>query len=198
MAMKTLTLTQGDITLLPLSNGAIVNPSNTGMILNRGVSSQIARRAGPFIQQTLHMRRSALRKNRLEPGHAIETEAGQLPVKMLIHVSILGAKRINKRLISSCILNAYDLAEDLELDALAFPALGTETAGFPLQDFLDLFWRITNEELPRSEHLRDVVLCLSDDEDFERTADFLEAHLDSLSERVEIDIRPGGIVPGMM
>ena len=195
---KTLTITQGDITLLPLENGAIINPSNTGMILGRGVSSQITRRAGPFIQQTLHMRRSRLRNNRLEPGQAIDTEAGQLPVKTLIHVSILGAKRINNRLISNCLLNAYDLAEDLELDSLAFPALGTEIAGFPLNEFLDLFWRITNEELPRSEHLQHVLLCLSEDEDFEQTADFLEHHFDDLSDEIQIDVRPGGIVPGMI
>ncbi|QDG53264.1 hypothetical protein FIV42_21710 [Persicimonas caeni] len=195
---KTLTITQGDITLLPLQGGGIVNPSNTGMILNRGVSQQISRRAGPFIQQTLHMRRSRLRNNRLEPGQAIDTEAGQLPVKTLIHVSILGAKRINKRLISNCILNAYDLAEDIELDSLAFPPLGTETAGFPIDDFLDLFWRITNEELPRSEHLQHVLLCISDQDDFERTCDFLEERLDELDDEIHVDIRPGGIVPGML
>ncbi len=194
---KTLTITQGDITMLPMENGALVNPSNTGMILGRGVSSQISRRAGPFIQQTLHMKRSRMNNNRLEPGHAVATEAGQLPVKTLIHVSILGAKRINKRLISNCILNAYDLAEEMELDSVAFPPLGTEIAGFPIDDFLDLFWRITNEELPRAEHLQHVLLCVSDDNDFERTADYLEEHLDEVDDLIEIDIRPGGIVPGM-
>jgi O-acetyl-ADP-ribose deacetylase (regulator of RNase III) len=195
---KTLTITQGDITLLPLKNGAIVNPSNTGMILGRGVSSQISRRAGPFIQQTLHMKRSRLRNNRLEPGQAIATEAGQLPVKNLIHVSILGAKRINKRLISNCILNAYDLAEEMELDSLAFPALGTVIAGFGLNDFLDLFWRITNEELPQAEHLQHVLLCVGDQDDFESTADFMEENFDLLSDEINVDLRPGGIVPGMM
>jgi O-acetyl-ADP-ribose deacetylase (regulator of RNase III) len=195
---KILTITQGDITILPLENGAIVNPSNTGMILGRGVSAQITRRAGPFIQQALHMKRSRLRNNRLEPGHTVATEAGQLPVKYLIHASILGAKKVNKRLISNCILSSYDLAEELELNTLAFPALGTVIAGFPLEKFLKLFWRITNEELPSSEHLDQVILCLSSEEDFEATADFLEANLDSISDRIELDFRPGGVVPGML
>jgi O-acetyl-ADP-ribose deacetylase (regulator of RNase III) len=198
MAEKTLTITQGDITLLPLSDGAIVNPSNTGMILNRGVSSQIVRRAGPFIQQTLHMRRSGLHKNRLEPGEAIETEAGQLPVKTLIHVSILGAKKIDERLISNCILNAYDLVEDLELTAVAFPAVGVESANFPMEKFLDLFFRITNEEVPHSETIRDVLLCLDDQQHFEMTQDYLEENFDMLDERIEVNIEPGGIVPGML
>lgn len=198
MAEKTLTITRGDITLLPLSDGAIVNPSNTGMILQRGVGASIARRAGPFIQQTLHMRRSRLRKNRLEPGEAIDTEAGQLPTKTLIHVSILGAKRIDERLITSCILNAYDLAEELELTAIAFPAVGVDTANFPMASFLDLFFRITNEEVPHSKTLRDIILCVDDAAQFEQTEDYLEAHFDMLDERIEVNIEPGGIVPGMI
>ena len=195
---KLLTITQGDITIIPMENGALVNPSNTGMILGRGVSSQITRRAGPFIQQALHMRRSSLPNNRLEPGHAVATEAGQLPVKYLIHVSILGSKKINKRLISNCILSAYDLADELELNTLAFPPLGTLIAGFGLDEFLKLFWQITNEELPASEHLDQVILCLSSDAGFEQTADFLEENFDSAHEQVEVDFRPGGIVPGML
>lgn len=195
---KKLTITEGDITLLPLEHGALVNPSNTGMILSRGVSSQITRRAGPFIQQTLHMKRSRLRDNRLDPGHAVETEAGQLPFQYLIHVSILGAKNVDERLISDCILNAYDLAERLELNSLAFPPLGIDLAGFPLDEFLELFWRITNEELPRSDFLQHVILCVSESDEFEQTADFLEEHLDVLDDDIEIDLRPGGIVPGML
>lgn len=195
---KLLTITQGDITIIPMENGAIVNPSNTGMILSRGVSAQITRRAGPFIQQTLHMKRSKLRNNRLEPGHTIESEAGQLPVKYLINASILGAKRINHRLISNCIKNSYALANRLELDALAFPALGTEIAGFPLDEFLKIFWKITNEELSTSEHLNQVILCLMGNQDFERAADFLEENFDSLDENIEADFRPDGVVPGML
>lgn len=195
---KLLTITQGDITIIPMENGAIVNPSNTGMILGRGVSAQITRRAGPFIQQTLHMKRSKLRNNRLEPGHTVETEGGQLPVKYLIHASILGAKRVNRRLISNCITSAYDLAGKLELNTIAFPALGTVIAGFPLDEFLKIFWKITNEELEKSEHLDQVILCLPNNDDFETTADFLEANFDTLGEGVEADFRPDGVVPGML
>lgn len=195
---KLLTITQGDITIIPMENGALVNPSNTGMILGRGVSAQITRRAGPFIQQALHMKRSTLRNNRLEPGHTVETEAGQLPVKYLIHASILGAKKVNRRLISNCILSAYDRANQLELNTIAFPALGTMIAGFPLDEFLKVFWKITNEELPSSEHLDQVILCLSNNEDFETCADFLEENFDTLNENIEADFRPDGVVPGML
>jgi O-acetyl-ADP-ribose deacetylase (regulator of RNase III) len=196
MTTRTLTVTQGDITLLPLENGALVNPSNTGMILGSGVGEAITRRAGPVIQQTLHMKRSTLNNNRLEPGEALETEAGQLSAKYLIHVSILGADEVNKRLISNCILNAYDLADRLELEVIAFPPLGVELANFPIEDFMNLFGRITAEELPRTDYLERVVLCAQNDEDFEGCRDFCEENAADLPETIELDIRESGIGPG--
>ena len=198
MDKRKLTITQGDITLLPLEGGAIVNPSNTGMILGSGVGEAITRRAGPFIQQTLHMKRSQLDGNRLEPGEAIETEAGQLNADWLIHVSILGAKDVDKRLISNCILNAYDLAEKLGVEVLAFPPLGVELAQFPLQDFLDLFARITVEELPRADHLKGVILCAEDEHDFEKCAEYSRQHREDLPEEIELEISQSGLGPGFM
>ena len=89
------------MTLLPLRDGAIINPSNTGMILtNRGIGQQLLRRAGPFIQQTLHTERSRLRGGRLDPGHVLATDAGQLQASKLIHVAIVGGRKVNARLIA--------------------------------------------------------------------------------------------------
>jgi len=194
---RKLTVTQGDLTLLPLEGGALVNPSNTGMILGSGLGEAITRRAGPFIQQTLHMKRSQLDDNRLEPGEAVETDGGQLSAEYLIHVSILGAQDVDKRLISNCILNAYDLAEELEVDKIAFPPLGVELAQFPLEDFLDLFARITVEELPRADHLRHVILCSEDEHDFEECAEYSETHREDLPESIELEISEAGLGLGM-
>ncbi len=198
MDKRKLTITQGDITLLPLEGGAIVNPSNTGMILGSGVGEAITRRAGPFIQQTLHMKRSTLDGNRLEPGEAIETEGGQLSAEYLIHVSILGANDVDKRLISNCILNAYDLADALGVEVLAFPPLGVDLAQFPILDFLDLFARITAEELPRADHLEHVILCCEDEHDFEETAEYCERHGEDLPESIELEISESGLGSSML
>ncbi|MFU8805535.1 MAG: macro domain-containing protein [Bradymonadaceae bacterium] len=194
---RRLIVTQGDITLIPLPEGALVNPSNTGMILGRGVSAAIARRGGPFIQQTLHMARSSLRNNRLDPGKAIDTEPGQLHAKRLIHVAIVGAKKINNRLISNAILNALDLADDRGLKQIAFPAIGCGLAGFPLDKFLELFWRIIAEEYPRTQHLREVYLCLFDENEFAVARDYAAAHQDELPESITLEINESGLTPGM-
>ncbi|WP_230469908.1 macro domain-containing protein [Lujinxingia vulgaris] len=198
-----LIVTQGDITLISMPEGALVNPSNTGLILNSGgnsdntVSNAIARRGGPFMQQTLHMTRSGLRNNRLEPGRAVDTEAGQLPVKRLIHVSIVGAKKINARLVSNAILNAYDLADELELKELAFPAIGLQMGGITLEEFMEIFWRITAEELPRLKHVRQVYLCLFSGEEYEAGSAYAEQHVDELPESIDLEISESGFARGI-
>ena len=192
-----LIITQGDITLLPLKDGALVNPSNTGLILGSGVSGAIARRGGPYIQQTLHMARSKLRDNRLSPGKAVDTEPGQLNCKRLIHVAIVGSGDVNDRLISNAILNAYDLADDLELSQLAFPAVGCGVAGFPLDKFLDIFWKITGEELPRLNHVKDVYLCMYDDDEFEEACNYADDHVEEMPEAIKLEISESGISAGV-
>lgn len=194
---RNLIITQGDITLLPLKDGALVNPSNTGLILGSGVSGAIARRGGPYIQQTLHMARSMLNDNRLSPGQAVDTEPGQLNCKRLIHVAIVGADDVNERLIANAVLNAYDLADDLELSQLAFPAIGCGVAGFPLDKFLDIFWKITGQELPRLDHVTDVYLCMYDDDEFETTCDYADEHVEEMPEEIKLEISESGISTGV-
>ncbi len=192
-----LIITQGDITLLPLKDGALVNPSNTGMILGGGVSGAIARRGGPYMQQTLHMKRSRLKNNRLEPGKAVDTEPGQLNCKRIIHVSIVGAKKINDRLISNAILNAYDLADELELSQLAFPAVGCGPAGFPLSRFLNIFWKITGEELPRLKNVTDVYLCMYDDDEFAAAGEFADENAERMPDAIKLEISESGFSAGV-
>ena len=182
------TVTHGDISLLQMREGAIVNPSNTGLILGSGVSESIARRAGPDFQQKLHTARSRLYGNRLEPSRALATEPGGLVARNIIHVSIIGKKKVDTKLITNAILNVYDLAEEMGLQEIAFPALGVGLGKFPLEEFIELFFKITIEELPRSESLVHVVLCLYDEAEFSVGNDYIEANRDKVPEIITLDI----------
>lgn len=195
---RRLTIIQGDITLLPLRDGAILNPSNQGLILtNRGIGQQILRRAGPFIQQTLHTERSKRRNGRLESGQVMATNAGQLQVQKLIHISVVGGRKVNKRLISRGLLNAYDMADELGMRALGVPPIGPYISKFELSEFLDVFWRITAEELPRLENVEDVFLCIDSDKDFEEVCTYVTDHQDELPDSVRLVVSTDGISIGM-
>lgn len=195
---RRLTIIQGDLTLLPLRQGGIINPSNTGMVLtSRGLNQQIARRAGPFIQQALHIARSKLRGGRLEPGQVLETEAGQLPVKHLIHVSLVGGRKINKRLISRGLLSALDRADELELKQIGLPPLGPGTSKFPIEDFMEIFWRIIAEEFPTTEHIREIYLCLDNKQEFDYVCQYAEEHADEMPEEIELAISEDGVGLGI-
>ena len=183
-APKALTITLGDMTLLNLKEGAMVNPSNTGLILGSGVSEMIARRAGPFFQQKLHTVRSGLPGNRLEPGRAVDTEPGQLACKRLIHTSLLGKKKVDKKLVANALLAVYDLADELELKEVAIPPLGTGVGKFPFDDFLEIFWQITIEELPRAEHVEHVILCLYDEGEFAKAEAYAKEHEEDAEEEL--------------
>lgn len=191
---RRLIVIQGDLTLLPLKEGAIVNPSNSGMILtNRGIGQQLSRRGGPFMQQTLHTERSKLKGNRLEPGQVVATGAGQLQTDKLIHISVVGGRKVTKRLISRGILNAYDLADELKLQVLGIPPIGPDISKFPFEDFLEVFWRITCEEFSRLEHVATIYLCLDTNDQFDQTITYIEEHAEELPDGLRVDIQDGGI-----
>ena len=190
-------ITRGDATLLPMRQGALVNPSNTGLILNSGVSASILRRGGPFIQQSLHQLRSGLKGNRLPPGRALETDPGQLPYKYLIHVAIAGARKINERLITRALLNLFDKLDELELGEVIIPPLGYGTGKFSLEEFLTLFWEVAVDEIPRAEHLRDVYLCLENDDEFQKAVAHIQEHLDAAPDNLEVVVDERGIGLGL-
>ena len=191
---RRLTIIQGDLTLLPLRDGAIINPSNTGMILtNRGIGQQLLRRAGPFIQQTLHTERSRLRGGRPDPGHVLATDAGQLQASKLIHVAIVGGRKVNSRLIARGLLNAYDLADEIGMQALGIPPLGPGISKLSMEEFLEVFWRITAEEFLRLENVMDIFLCADSDEEFQQIKAYATEHVDELPEGIELDISEDGI-----
>ena len=195
---RRLIVIQGDLTLLPLKDGAIVNPSNAGMILtSRGIGQQLSRRGGPFMQQSLHTERSKLRGNRLEPGQVVATPAGQLQAKKLIHISIVGGRKVNKRLISRGLLNAYDLADELKLQTLGVPPIGPDVSKFPFDEFLEIFWRITCEEFSRLEHVHTIYLALDSDEQFAFTTAYITERAEEVPEGLRVDIQEGGISLGM-
>jgi len=130
---------QGDISDQP-DVDAIVNAANTELWLGSGVAGAIARRGGPQIE------REAVAKGPIRLGEAVETTAGDLPNKYVIHAAAMGYREddrlVLKRegslssadIIRTATTNSLALADRLGCRSIAFPALATGVAGFPVDE----------------------------------------------------------------
>jgi len=130
---------EGDITEQP-DMEAIVNAANTDLVLGSGVAGAIRRKGGEVID------RESRAKGPIRLGEAIATTAGHLPYKVVIHAAVMGYRREDElapkrqgsltsaEIISKATLSSLRVAEDLMLKSIAFPALGTGVAGFPVKE----------------------------------------------------------------
>ncbi|HEU5452828.1 MAG TPA: macro domain-containing protein [Terriglobales bacterium] len=134
-----LELRRGDITDQP-DLDAIVNAANTDLVLGAGVAGAIRRKGGDVIDREAR----ALAPIRL--GEAVATSAGRLPNKRVIHAAAMGYRPEDERLpkrpgslssaaiIGDATRNSLLRAHELGLRSIAFPALATGVAAFPVDE----------------------------------------------------------------
>jgi len=130
---------KGDITEQP-DVEAIVNAANTDLILGAGVAGAIRRKGGSVIDE------EGQRQAPIRLGEAAVTTAGTLPNKFVIHAAAMGYRSedelVPKKhgtdssadIIRNATLNSLSRAEELKLRSIAFPALATGVAGFPVDE----------------------------------------------------------------
>jgi O-acetyl-ADP-ribose deacetylase len=120
-----LTLRQGDITLARVD--AIVNAANNDLILGGGVAGAIRSKGGPSIQ------RECDKLGPIAIGEAAITGGGNLPARYVIHAASmrLGESTTSDSL-RAATRNSLRRANENKVRTIAFPAIGTGIAGFPL------------------------------------------------------------------
>jgi len=118
---------QGDLTKQDVD--AIVNAANNDLELGGGVAGAIARAGGPQIQAEC---RSI---GRIEVGDAAITGDGMLTARFVIHAASmqLGGRTSADSLRRST-RRSLEIAGQRSLRSIAFPAVGTGIARFPLQE----------------------------------------------------------------
>lgn len=137
--MLRIEIRQGDITD-QTDVEAIVNAANTWLALGSGVAGAIRRKGGDIID--VEGRKQAP----IRLGEAAVTTAGAMPYKCIIHAAAMGYTKedaavpkqagtaTSAAIIRDATLNSLRRAEEQQLKSIAFPALGTGVAGFPLDD----------------------------------------------------------------
>jgi len=114
----------GDIT--EQASDAVVNAANNYLWMGAGVAGAIKAKGGVEIEL------EAMRLGPIEPGQAVTTTAGRLRARYCIHAAAMGQDLVTSaELIARAARSALAEAERLELDSVAFPALGTGVGGFP-------------------------------------------------------------------
>jgi O-acetyl-ADP-ribose deacetylase (regulator of RNase III) len=123
----TVDVIQGDLTQQDVD--AIVNAANNDLELGGGVAGAIARAGGPTIQ-------AECRKiGPVEVGDAAITTGGNLTARYVIHAASmqLGGRTSADSLRRST-RRSLEIAKEKGLRSIAFPAVGTGIARFPLDD----------------------------------------------------------------
>ena len=133
---------QGDITDQH-DIDAIVNAANTDLALGSGVAGAILRKGGAVIDE------EGQRQAPIRLGEAAVTTAGALPNKYVIHAAAMGYRAEDRmvpkdpgtgssaEIIRSATVASLRRAEELRLKSIAFPALATGVARFPVDRCAD-------------------------------------------------------------
>jgi O-acetyl-ADP-ribose deacetylase (regulator of RNase III) len=150
-------LVEGDVSRCKVD--AIVNAANNHLWMGAGVAGAIKRNGGPQIEA------EAIRLGPIEIGEVVVTGAGTLPARHVIHAAVMGQDLIpSAESIRISTRNALQAADELKLESVAFPALGTGVGGFSLERCAQIMGAEMRAFKPL--HLKRVVLVLFGDTAF--------------------------------
>ncbi|WP_102144267.1 macro domain-containing protein [Mycobacterium hubeiense] len=145
---------QADVTKLDVD--AIANAANTRLRHGGGVAAAIARAGGPEVQ------RESDEKAPIGLGEAVETTAGNMPARYVIHAATmeLGGPT-SAEIITRATESTLRKADELGCRSLALVAFGTGVGGFPLDAAARLMIDAVRQHQPAS--LQRVVFAVHGD-----------------------------------
>ena len=125
--MAEIEVQQADITKLDVD--AIANAANTNLAHGGGVAGAIVRVGGRSIQE------ESDRKAPIGLGEAVETDAGELPSRWVIHAATmeLGGPT-SAEIIREATRSTLRKADELGARSLGLVAFGTGVGGFPVEE----------------------------------------------------------------
>lgn len=142
---------------------AIVNAANAELMPGGGVAGAIHRAAGPGLADECR----ALAP--IQPGQAVISGAHNLPNKYVIHClgPVYGKDKPENLLLADCYRNALRLADEKEIDSVAFPAISTGIFGYPFEAATDITLQTVQELIPELKFVKHIRFVLFGEEDFE-------------------------------
>jgi argininosuccinate lyase/8-oxo-dGTP diphosphatase len=156
-----ITIVLGDITELKVD--AIVNAANNKLVMGGGVAGAIRKKGGKVIED------EAVKKGPISIGEAIFTSAGNLPAKYVIHAATMGMDfKTDEIKIRDACRNSLEVAQELKIKSIAFPALGCGVGGFSLLASAKIMAQEVYRHLREEKSgLKEIIFCLYDKEAFD-------------------------------
>lgn len=148
-------LMQGDLT--EMDTEAIVNAANNDLQHGGGVAGAIRRKGGAVIQEESNAIGS------IPVGTAAITSGGKLKARYVIHAASmeLGGRTDAKALRGST-AHSLRIANEKGIKTIAFPAVGTGIAHFPMEQCAEIMLREVVEHFKRGSSLEKVYFVLFD------------------------------------
>lgn len=153
---------RGDIAGQP-DMTAVVNAANAELMPGGGVAGAIHRAAGPGLAEECQPLAP------IEPGEAVISGAHNLPNEYVIHClgPVYGKDKPENLLLANCYRNALSLAEEKQIDSVAFPAISTGIFGYPFEAATDIALQTITETIPELKYVRHIRFVLFGEEDFD-------------------------------
>jgi O-acetyl-ADP-ribose deacetylase (regulator of RNase III) len=142
-----------DITTLEVD--AIANAANTQLAHGGGVAGAISRAGGPSVQ------RESERRAPIGLGDAVETGAGDMPSRWIIHAATMDlGGPTSADIIRRATASTLWKAEELGARSLALVAFGTGVGGFPLEEAAEIEADEVRRHLDSGSRLERVVFAV--------------------------------------
>jgi O-acetyl-ADP-ribose deacetylase (regulator of RNase III) len=154
--MAAIEVSDTDITRLEVD--AIANAANTDLAHGGGVAGAIARAGGPTVQE------ESDRKAPIGLGEAVETGAGDMPCRWVIHAATmhLGGPT-SAEVIRRATAATLERADALGARSLALVAFGTGVGRFPLEEAAEIEVEEVTRHLAGGSGLERVVFAVHGD-----------------------------------
>ena len=137
---------------------AIVNPANTDLVLGAGVAGAIRAKGGSRIQEECE------RIGTIRLGGAAVTPGGNLKAFYVIHAaSMRPGEQATAESLHLATRQSLLRAEEKGIKSIAFPAIGTGVAGFPLEQCAQIMIKVVLDHIKTRTSLEKIHFVLFDD-----------------------------------